>query len=305
MFGNLSKILIKAPPYFNNNIDKTFSKISKEKLLDTYSKMHALNKRSCNKARYFKERDFIHKFMKYDLNYNNNYRKELTPTVRTRQCINFEEFMYGNSKMPTSNNNTANNTKLRLYKTNKSTTKSIKKRTFKSNKTKNSSSSQQTNREKFKKIIQKELIQRDSIEEFNTEIKTNIRKLIDKINHNSLKITPLDRRYSKTRKNSLENLKDFINKDTVIETPVKIKFPELYIQTQDNLYRDAMDKKLNSLSLVSQKVKDQLKAKNRVTASQKDFYRYNNSYTNYQQNPFCESVKYIEDNQKNILIKEP
>ena len=298
MLGNLSKILIKAPPYFNNNIDKKFSKKTKENILDTYSKMHLVNKGRANNMRYFKERDFIQKCMNFDINFNNNYRKELTPTVKTRQCISFEEFMFGNSNIPSSNN-TANNTKQSLYKTNESKSYINAKETFKSNKTKNSSSSHATSREKFKNYIQKELIQRDSIEEFNSQIKSNLIKLIDKINHNSLKISPFDKSRENNGKSRIENLKDFINKDTVVETPVKVKFPEIFIQTQDNLYRDAMDKKLKSLSLVSPKIKEQLETKNRATASRRDFYRYNMAYSTHQRNPFYESVKYLEDNQKN------
>ena len=58
-----------------------------------------------------------------------------------------------------------------------------------------------------------------------------------------------------------------------------------------------MDNKINSLSMVTPKIKEQLKNKNRVFASEKDFYRFNNSYVMYKQNPFLESVKYIEENQ--------
>ena len=63
-----------------------------------------------------------------------------------------------------------------------------------------------------------------------------------------------------------------------------------------------MDKKMNSLSMVSPKIKEQLKTKNRVFASEKDFYRYNNYYNMYKQNPFYESVKYIEENNNKELI---
>lgn len=301
MLGNLSKTLIKAPHYFNNNSDiesKNFSKISKEVLLDTYSNIRRLNSRNDN-YRYFKERDFVKKHLKLDLNYNNNFRKEITPKVRTRPCVSFEEFIYGNSNVAT-RNNTRNVTKKSLYETNKSNL--ITDKTFKSNLTKSFDSKivpNTTKRDKFNHFFDNKLISKDSIEEFNVQIKSNINNLIDKLNNNSLNLSGLGTKFEKNR---IENLKEFINRNTVVEPPIKLKFPEINIQTQDNLYRDAMDKKLNSLSMVSPKVKEQLKSKNRVFASERDFYRYNNSYAMYQKNPFYESIKLIEETNKNENI---
>ena len=299
MFGNLSKTLIKAPHYFNHNVDietNKYSRLTKENLLDTYSNLRNLNTRNDN-YRYFKERDFVRKNLKLDLNYNNNLRKEITPQVRTKPCISFEEFMYGPNLV--SNSNTRNFTKKSLYKTNKSYTTN---KTFKSNLTKSVDSKYKPNttkKEKFQNFLNKNLITKDSIEEFNGELKSNIDNLIDKINLNSLNFNEHDKKFEKNR---IENLKDFINRYNVVEPPIKLKFPEVYVQTQENLYRDAMDKKLNSLSLVSPKIKEQLKTKNRVFASERDFYRYSNSYAMYQKNPFYESVKYIEDIKKNEII---
>ena len=301
MLGNLSKTLIKAPHYFNNNSDiesKNFSKISKEVLLDTYSNIRRLNSRNDN-YRYFKERDFVKKHLKLDLNYNNNFRKEITPKVRTRPCVSFEEFIYGNSNVVT-RHNTRNVTKKSLYETNKSNL--ITDKTFKSNLTKSFDSKivpNTTKRDKFNHFFDNKLISKDSIEEFNVQIKSNINNLIDKLNNNSLNLSGLGTKFEKNR---IENLKEFINRNTVVEPPIKLKFPEMNVQTQDNLYRDVLDKKLNSLSMVSPKIKEQLKSKNRVFASERDFYRYNNSYAMYQNNPFYESIKLIEETKKNEYI---
>jgi hypothetical protein len=301
MFGNLSKTLIKAPHYFNNNSDlenNQFSKISKVALLDTYSNIRRLNSRNDN-YRYFKERDFVKKNLKIDLNYNNNLRKEITPKVRTKPCMSFEEFLFGNSNSVTKNN-TRNITKKSLYRTNKSHLLTDK--TFKSNLTKSFDSKKipnTTNKEKFKNYLDSRLISKDTIEEFNGEVKSNIDNLIDKINNNSLNLSGLSKKFEKNR---IENLKEFINRNTVVEPPIKLKFPEMNVQTQDNLYRDVLDKKLNSLSMVSPKIKEQLKSKNRVFASERDFYRYNNSYAMYQNNPFYESIKLIEETKKNEYI---
>lgn len=301
MFGNLSKSLIKAPHYFNNNVDietNTFSKLSKENLLDTYSNLRKLHSTKKDNIRYFKERDFLKKGLKLDLNYNNNFRKEITPKVKTKPAISFEEFMFGNSNI-NSKTNTANITKKSLYQTNSSYQTN---KTFKSDITKSLDSKHcpnSTKREKFKNYLKNEIIPRDSVEKFNLQVKSNVNDLIYKINHNSLNFNPFDKRFEKNGKSRIENLKEFINRDIVVEEPVKLKFPEVYVQTNDSLYRDTMDKKLNSLSMVSPKIKEQLKTKNRVVASDRDFYRYNNSYGMYPKNPFYESVKYIEEIKKN------
>ena len=290
MFGNLSKSLIKAPHYFNNVIDTEpdqFSKITRNNLLDTYSNLRKSNTRNSN-YRYFKERDFLKKNLILDLNFNNNFRKEITPQVRTKNCVSFEEFIFGNSK-----NNTKNITKQNLYETNK-TNRTNRPTLAKSFDSKLAPISKRNI--KYPNFLEKKLISKDSIEEFNVQVKTNINNLIDKINQNNLKFNGFERRYENNGKNRIENLKEFINKNTVVEPSIKLKFPEIYIKSQDTLYRETMDQKMNSLSMISPKIKEQLKSKNRVFASEKDFYRYNNSYSMYKQNPFNETAKYIEEN---------
>ena len=296
MFGNLSKSLIKAPHYFNNIVDmeqNQLSKISRNNLLDTYSNIRKVNSRNSN-YRYFKERDFLKKNLILDLNYNNNFRKELTPHVRTKQCISFEEFIFGNSNINT-NNNTRNITKQSLYKTNITNGENDTKRSNLNKSVEPKISPISTNR-KFKNFLEEKLISKESIEEFNDQVNININNLIDRINQNTLKLNSFDNKFGKSGKNRIDNLKEYINRNTVVEPPVKLKFPDIDIKSQDTLYRETMDKKMNSLSMISPKIKEQLKTKNRVFASGKDFYRYNNSYSMYKQNPFYESVKYIEDN---------
>ena len=299
MFGNLSKTLIKAPHYFNNNIDtdpNNNTKLSAKFLLDTYSNIRQINTRNSN-SRYFKERDFVKKNLSLDLNYNNNYRKKITPTVVTNKNISFEEFIFGNS-----NNNSKNTsqivTKKSLYKTNKSNTPNL---TNKSNMNK-SVDDKNTHFSKFQNFLDKKLIPKNSIEEFNKQVDSNIDYLIGKINQNSLNFNQKENKLEKRRIDRIENLKNYINKNTVVEPPVKLKFPDLFIKSNDTLYREAMDKKMKSLSMVSPKIKEQLKSKNRVFASGKDYYRYNNYYNMYKQNPFYESVKYIEENNNKEIV---
>ena len=299
MFGNLSKTLIKAPHYFNNNIDtdpNNNTRKSGEFLLDTYSNIRQINTRSSN-TRYFKERDFAKKNLSLDLNYNNNYRKRIIPTVVTNKNISFEEFIFGNSNYNTKNTSQIA-TKKSLYKTNKSNITNL---TNRSKMTK-SVDEKKNNFSKFQNFLAKNLIPKNSIEEFNKQVDSNINYLIGKINQNSLNFNQEENKLEKRRINRIENLKNYINKNTVVEPPVKLKFPDIFIKSNDTLYREAMDQKMNSLSMISPKTKEQLKSKNRVFASGKDYYRYNNFYNMYKQNPFYESVKYIEDNNNKDLI---
>ena len=304
MFGNLSKNLVKAPHYFNNNIDtepNLYSKIAQENILDTFSNLRKTNSKNIT-TRYFKERDFIKKNLKIDLNYNNNFRKEITPTVRTRPCVSFEEFIFGNTN---TNTNTNNFTRQSLNKTNMTnkTNKTNKSHLTKSVDTKfNLISPGKVN---YQKYLEKSLISKNAVNEFNGIVKSNVNNLINKINQNSLNLNMVENKFEKNgknRRNRIENLKEYINKDTVVEAPVKLKFPGIMIKSQDTLYREAMDNKVNSLTLLSPKIKEQLKNKNRQFASEKDYYRYNNSYYMYKQNPFSESVKYLEDMKKNEFI---
>lgn len=304
MFGNLSKNLVKAPHYFNNNIDtepNLYSKIAQENILDTFSNLRKTNSKNIT-TRYFKERDFIKRNLKIDLNYNNNFRKEITPTVRTRPCVSFEEFIFGNTNTNTNSNNFTRQSLNKTNMTNK-TNKTNKSHLTKSVDTKfNLISPGKVN---YQKYLEKSLISKNAVNEFNGIVKSNVNNLINKINQNSLNLNMVENKFEKNgknRRNRIENLKEYINKDTVVEAPVKLKFPGIMIKSQDTLYREAMDNKVNSLTLLSPKIKEQLKNKNRQFASEKDYYRYNNSYYMYKQNPFSESVKYLEDMKKNEFI---
>ena len=304
MFGNLSKNLVKAPHYFNNNIDtepNLYSKIAQENILDTFSNLRKTNSKNIT-TRYFKERDFIKRNLKIDLNYNNNFRKEITPTVRTRPCVSFEEFIFGNTNTNTNSNNFTRQSLNKTNMTNK-TNKTNKSHLTKSVDTKlNLISPGKVN---YQKYLEKSLISKNAVNEFNGIVKSNVNNLINKINQNSLNLNMVENKFEKNgknRRNRIENLKEYINKDTVVEAPVKLKFPGIMIKSQDTLYREAMDNKVNSLTLLSPKIKEQLKNKNRQFASEKDYYRYNNSYYMYKQNPFSESVKYLEHMKKNEFI---
>lgn len=116
----------------------------------------------------------------------------------------------------------------------------------------------------YQKYLEKSLISKNAVNEFNGIVKSNVNNLINKINQNSLNLNMVENKFEKNgknRRNRIENLKEYINKDTVVEAPVKLKFPGIMIKSQDTLYREAMDNKVNSLTLLSPKIKEQLKTK--------------------------------------------
>ena len=310
MFGNLSKNLVKVPNYFNANVDSEpnqYTKIAQEKLLDTYSNVRKINTRSPN-TRYFRERDFVKRNLKLDLNYNNNIRKEINPKVRTKHLMSFEEFMFGDLF---ARNNISNITKQNLNKTIDSNISNYTNGTNRTNKSylkKNIDPRINQNiyiKNNYLNYIENSLISKDNIKEFKGEVNDNVNNIIEKINNNSYNFKEFENKYAKNKKNNgnrIESLREYINKDTVVEAPIKLKLPKIHLKSQDTLYREAMDEKINSLSILSPKIKEQLKTKNRNFATEKDYYRYINSYSTYKRNPFNESIKYMEERKKKEII---
>ena len=298
MFGNLSKSLVKVPNHFNINIDteqKNNIRKSYEKIFNTNNKMKKLNFYKTNKRpHYFKERDFIKKNVHLDLNYNNNYRKN-SNHIQQRLSSSFEDFIFGNNN----NDNISNSTSERKFVFNSK---------FKTaTGTNNSTSTKKEfifSRNSLNSRDSKEMVVNHyklDNENFSGNLNNNIDNLIKKINGNSefnFNVFKQKRGFgSTTRKNRIEILKEFLNRDQIVQPPVKLKFPKLIIKSNEKLYRDTLDKKLNSLSLISPKAKEQLKTKYRYFTSQKEFYRFSNSYFNNKKNPLTETVKCLEDNE--------
>ena len=70
MLGNLSKVLFKAPSFFNNSIQaNTINSLNKD---DEDSTIYSFNSRHIN--RYFREKDFWKKNFEPEINFNNNKR---------------------------------------------------------------------------------------------------------------------------------------------------------------------------------------------------------------------------------------
>ena len=307
MLGNLSKSLIKVPNHFNLNIDKEAKNISKkayEKLINSNNNVKKINFYKSNKhSHLFKERDFIKKSLHLDLNYNNNFRKNVTPHIKPRNSLNFEEFFFG-SGFNSTNSNSNINTNTNISKDNRllyyNQRFNLNKDTKYSSKDFISSKNSSYSRDSCN--VLKNFRKLDS-EEFNENLNTNIEKLIKKIHANQLNFNIFKEKKGfggTTRFKRIQILKEFINRDRVIIPPPKFKFPKVNIKSNEKIYRDTMDKKLTSLSMINNKVKEQLKTKNRYFTSEKEFYKFNNSYFSSKKNPLTETVKCLEDEDKKI-----
>lgn len=73
MLGNLSKVLIKAPGFFNNQKKNILQKIPEENDLDPFYQInHIKNKEKSLNNIYFKEKDYWRKNFILDMNFNHN-----------------------------------------------------------------------------------------------------------------------------------------------------------------------------------------------------------------------------------------
>ena len=282
MFGNLSKTIIKVPNHFNIHMEtepKPFSKISYEKLLNSHNNLKKLNYKP-RYSKYFKVGDFTKNNLKLDLNYNNNFRKEISPHIKPRLSLSFEEFILGSIKPPTRN---TTGTMEKIFFSSKFSEKNSK-----------YDSKNSTNNNII--VIEKKI----DGEKFNNNLNNNIDNLINKIHENTLNLNLFTKKRELTnlsRQKRMDILKKFINGDTVVDPPKIFKFPKMNIKIKSNerIYRDILDKKMTSLSMLSPKIKEQLKSKYRYFTPQKEYYKYNNSYFNNRKNPFMETVKYLEE----------
>lgn len=287
MFGNLSKILIKAPVFFNND-KKSLEKIPEENTIDPFYQIK--NIKNGNKKHnniYFKEKDFWTKNIKLDMNFNHN--KRLLRKLHLSPNDNkVEEYEKGKNNFIEKN---GEHRDINYYN---------KKRDF-SNVAMNNHI--KTIRDKknlniYKKIF---LLNKNNINDADFTLKTESNKMNatnekrDKIKKNKTLIL--------NRYNTEENDSNKYTKENELDKKEIYKFPKNIksIRSQESLFQDNIDKKLISLILVKPKIKEQLKSINRSMVGQRDYYIYQQSGRFNSLNPFYESMKRKEE--KNNLIK--
>ena len=283
MLGNLSKVLIKAPKFFNNQ-RKSLPKITEENSLDPFYQIKYIkNKENSINNYYFKEKDFWRKNCKLDINFNHNkrlsYKVNLSPKDNNLEFEkeikdnnpDYKDINYFNKKRKYSN--LSFNNPIRTIKGNK-------------------------NLNIYKQIF---LLNKNNINDIEFSLDTETNKTIDKdkkilytsSNRPKKSKTIILKRYNTEENNNLnEDKKEFKKQEYKFLKNIKT------FKSQESLFQDNIDKKLISLILVKPQIKEQLKSINRSMVGQREYYIYQHSGKFKSPNPFYESMKKKEEMKK-------
>ena len=287
MLGNLSKVLIRAPSFFNNHNNKMqnhqkepLQQIPEENIVDPFYQISQIKNKENNIHNfYFKEKDFWAKNLKLDMNFNHNKRRlnELNISSKDNKKPEYEKV---------------------LIDINKPENKDIN---YFNKKRKNSNYSINTNSYKRNLNIYKQifLLNKKNLDvtESNLKVERNGKnnKTFVKTEDNKEKINQIinNNRYNtEGNKNIYEkDEKDFKNKGRY--KFIKNKKP---FRSQESLFQENIDKKLISLISVKPQIKEQLKLINRPMVGVRDYFVYQKSGRFNSPNPFYESLKKKEIN---------
>jgi len=279
MLGNLSKILIKAPNFFNNsslNPIKEFGKYNKRSNSNLFNQNKIIRSQKCDfRNIYFRERDFWLNNYEPDINFNHNRRSPFSLKNYPLKKLVSKNIQIINPESKT-NFNTITNTKKKYCLTDKRVSKNDKSNNINIyNKVKMNNIDPQNN---------------DFISEIH--LKTESNQIINRrrfnLNIDNEKTTNMIA--DKIKKN--ENGKRSNNKHICIS-----EFPDIYksLKSQENLFQDRLDKKFNSLKLIKPEIKEQLKTKKRSMVGRQDYLKFQKQFNSGFQNPFYESMKIKEE----------
>ena len=279
MLGNLSKILIKAPNFFNNsslNPIKEFGKYNKRSNSNLFNQNKIIHSQKCDfRNIYFRERDFWLNNYEPDINFNHNRRSPFSLKNYPLKKLVSKNIQIINPESKT-NFNTITNTKKKYCLTDKRVSKNDK----------------SDNLNIYNKLNMNTIDPQNN--DFINEIrlKTESNQIINRrrfnLNIDNEKITNMIA--DKIKKN--ENGKRSNNKHICIS-----EFPDIYksLKSQENLFQDRLDKKFNSLKLIKPEIKEQLKTKKRSMVGRQDYLKFQKQFNSGFQNPFYESMKIKEE----------
>ena len=279
MLGNLSKILIKAPNFFNNsslNPIKEFGKYNTRSNSNLFNQNKIIRSQKCDfRNIYFRERDFWLNNYEPDINFNHNRRSPFSLKNYPLKKLVSKNIQIINPESKT-NFNTITNTKKKYCLTDKRVSKNDK--------------SDNTNIYNKFKMNTIDPQNNDFINEIH--LKTESNQIINRrrfnLNIDNEKTTNMIA--DKIKKN--ENGKRSNNKHICIS-----EFPDIYksLKSQENLFQDRLDKKFNSLKLIKPEIKEQLKTKKRSMVGRQDYLKFQKQFNSGFQNPFYESMKIKEE----------
>ena len=293
MLGNLSKVLIKAPLFFNNKTQtkrkNTLQKIPEENILDPFYQINHIKKRGNSFSNtYFKERDFWKKNLKLDINFNNNKRLHKYNFHSIDMDLDKEKneqnlILLDNNN---SNKNDVFNKNRRYFN-------------FTSDSPRKTSKGRNKNVNTYKKIF---LLQKDNnnLNDSDISLKSDERmSSFLNTENNNIKRDTLT--HINSYKNDINTNEENINTNKSFENANNNKgrnrFPKIpkTFKSQESLFQDNIDKRLISLISVKPEIKEQYKSINRNMVGQRDYFVYQKSGRFDSTNPFYESIKKKEE----------
>jgi hypothetical protein len=297
MLGNLSKVLIKAPGFFNNhnniiqnNQKESLQQIPEENMLDPfYQIIHIKNKENNINNYYFKEKDFWKKSLILDMNFNHNKRllNKLNFSSKDNKKPEYEKLLIDiNINNPENKEINYFNKKRKNSNYSKNPPKTIR---------------NEKNLNIYKQIF---FLNKNNLNDNEINLKTESNGINDK----NKTFVKTDRNKTKIEKaisdNILyteenKNIKEMDNKEIKNKGIYKFVKNRKPNKSQESLFQDNIDKKLISLISVKPQIKEQLKSINRSMVGQRDYFIYQKSGRFNSPNPFYESMKKKEE--MNIL----
>ena len=288
MLGNLSKVLIRAPSFFNNhnnnlknNQKEPLQKIPEENILDPFYQISHIKSKEKNNNFYFKEKDFWRKNLKLDMNFNHNKRllNELNFSSKEKKKPEYEKVL-----IDLNINNPENKDNNYFNKNRKNTNYAIKTNSYKKN------------LNIYKQIF---LLNKKNLDdtEISLKVESNGKnnKTFIQTENNKPKI---GQTFNNNRYNSEGNKNIYEKDDKVFKNKGRYKFlkNKKPFRSQESLFQENIDKKFISLISVKPQIKEQLKLINRPMVGIRDYFIYQKSGRFNSPNPFYESLKKKEIN---------
>lgn len=280
MLGNLSKILIRVPDFFNNsspNATKQLDKLNNSENLNIFFSNNRIENRKyrLNKI-YFREKDFWLNNFGSEMNFNNNKRSPIT-------LKNYSLKSLSNKNIYLKNIETQNNSNIIKHESSKYLL----------------TDHERLNNDKIKLRTINNIYKIKGFTEENNDFRNELRLKSESnqiTKRNSLNINTNFKGESKNNNKIINN--DKINNYKKSKNyKIKSEFPSIYkaLKSQENLFQDKLDRRFNSLKLLRPEIKEQLREKNRNMVGKNEFLRYLNQSRAMFQNPFYESIKLKEE----------
>ena len=280
MLGNLSKILIRVPDFFNNssvNATRQMDKLNNGENQNIFLSNNRIQNRKyrLNKI-YFREKDFWLNNFGSEMNFNNNKRTPIT-------LKNYSLKSLSNKNIYLKNIETQNNSNIIKHESSKYLL----------------TDHERLNNDKIKLRTINNIYKIKGFTEENNDFRNELRLKSESnqiTKRNSLNINTNFKVESKNNNKIINN--DKINNYKKSKNyKIKSEFPSIYkaLKSQENLFQDKLDRRFNSLKLLRPEIKEQLREKNRNMVGKNEFLRYLNQSRAMFQNPFYESIKLKEE----------